>query len=477
MDAPNPSDVGRPPVALCHVHANVKRDLPDFLIIAPPKTGTTWIAANLRCHPGIFMPEKKELKYFSMYHRWLDLGWYAGHFREAGNRLKGEASPSYALLPCGMIRWIHALMPQLKLVFLMRDPVDRAWSHARHNFRYREAGFATYQGEFESVPHRAWRKSFCHPWLLASSDYLGQLQRWLSVFPKEQIYIDLYERLASEPEALLKRIIKFLRVDTEPINWPTFRTKEKILPGLEKELLPGLERQLLQLLQPRTRKLEHYLREVFGLCVADAWSKSLGTEANAGGNKVLSATDGAETHEVFTRAIDEDYLNDLLETELSSSEPQLLEDAYHDHNLVLHRGHFLAVAKTLGKVNIDVLNTAVTRGDDSPGILLGNSVIHLKQRVAEQMVRQLQHKERIADGRLHELEGQLEDLRAQHAALAARVSRFEPFLIKLWSSLPFRLHRKVRRWLHRSAPPQGPPRRQSFATEGPLDTVLPQKPP
>src|SRR5271168_4580624 len=104
---------------------HLRNHLPDFLIISPPKTGSTWLAFNLQCHPDVFVPDMKELKYFSLYHRWLGLDWYTEHFHAAGVRLKGEASPSYALLPCAMIRQIHALMPRLKLVFLMRDPVAR----------------------------------------------------------------------------------------------------------------------------------------------------------------------------------------------------------------------------------------------------------------------------------------------------------------------------------------------------------------
>src|SRR5229473_6742363 len=76
------------------------QSFPDFLVISPPKTGSTWLAANLRCHPEIFIPEIKEVKYFSSYYKWLDLDWYLGHFRDGAGRRKGEASPSYSLLPC-----------------------------------------------------------------------------------------------------------------------------------------------------------------------------------------------------------------------------------------------------------------------------------------------------------------------------------------------------------------------------------------
>src|SRR5262249_47817455 len=102
---------------------------PDFFVISPPKTGSSWLAANLGCHPGVFVPGIKEIKYFSSFYKWLDLNWYLDHFLPAAGRLKGEASPSYAILPVERILLIRELFPKLKLIFLMREPMARAWSH------------------------------------------------------------------------------------------------------------------------------------------------------------------------------------------------------------------------------------------------------------------------------------------------------------------------------------------------------------
>lgn len=480
MDWPNHHAVGRPPLALCHSHTDVKKYLPDFLVISPPKTGSTWLAANLRCHPGIFVPDVKEVKYFSLYHRWLDLNWYAGQFRNAGARLKGEASPSYALLPVQMIRWIHALMPHVKLVFLIRDPIARAWSHARHNYRYREASFTTYQGDIESVPDERWRESFRHPWLLGSGDYLGQLQRWLSVFPREQIYVDLYERIVTEPRALLQRMLSFLGVDAKQIDWPMFRIEERILSGLEKPLPPPLAAELRRLLHGRSCQLQHFLREKLGLSVSEAWSETLANKAVAN-VPLASAEDCHPSHEAFARAFDEEYLADLLATEVQSSDPQLIVEGYYEHNVVLHRGRFVALAQSLGEVKIEALHAAIACGRDSPGILLGNSLAHVKERVAEQVVsqgvRQLEHQQRRAEERIRELQHQVEALHAQHAALSARVSAFELFINRLRSSLPFRVHRKVHYWLSRGLRNRRPRRRRLYMAEPPGDALLPQKPP
>src|SRR3954471_13604130 len=65
----------------------VRAEGPDFLIIAPGKTGTTWLAANLRCHPAVFVPAVKEVKYFSSYCQWFDLDWYLDHFAPGAGRV------------------------------------------------------------------------------------------------------------------------------------------------------------------------------------------------------------------------------------------------------------------------------------------------------------------------------------------------------------------------------------------------------
>src|SRR5438270_8427389 len=97
----------------------LRHSLPRFLIISPAKTGSTWLADNLRCHSQLMVPRAKEVKYFSSFYRWLDLDWYASHF-EAPGKIAGEASPTYAPLPLSRIRAIRDLMPDVKLIFLMR---------------------------------------------------------------------------------------------------------------------------------------------------------------------------------------------------------------------------------------------------------------------------------------------------------------------------------------------------------------------
>ena len=249
---------------------------PGFLVISPPKTGSTWLAANLRHHPEIFIPKLKEIKYFNSLYKWLDFGWYCTHFDDAGSRLAGEASPSYAALSLESIKQLHQLFPDLKLVYLMRDPISRAWSHAKHNCKYREANFAESGIDTDptAVTDSQWRENFYHEWTLISGDYLGQLRRWLSVFSKEQLYVGFYESIVTEPSGLLRDILKFLNVDPN-IDLSGFPLEEHFLPGSSMALTPSLSSTLHSLLHGRTEELTAYLWDNFKLVPPPDWQATL----------------------------------------------------------------------------------------------------------------------------------------------------------------------------------------------------------
>src|SRR5262245_55685523 len=140
---------------------------PDFLVIGAQRAGTTWLHRVLRRHPGLWLPPVKELHYFDtrrkgnsgIQKRWrqtmmsgryiLDpwhlkylMGqendeWYARLFHKAQQkgRLTGEITPAYATLDEAMFRRIRAINGNIKLVFVMRDPIDRAWSAVLNAFK------------------------------------------------------------------------------------------------------------------------------------------------------------------------------------------------------------------------------------------------------------------------------------------------------------------------------------------------------
>lgn len=315
---------------------------PDFLVISPPKTGSTWLADNLRCHPQIFIPAIKELKYFSALHWWADLDWYLEHFTSAGTRLKGEASPSYALLPVGQIRRIKSLMPRLKLVFMMREPIARAWSHARHHYRYRETNFGDRAGTIDDVTPEDWLDDFQHDCSVASGDYLGQLRRWLTVFPREQLFIAFFEDIQHGPEQLLRDLFAFLGVETA-LDLASFPITERILPGIDRDLSPELRARVHQLWHRRSVQLVDELQRR-GVSVPPEWDRVLQPRG----------AEPSRPHPAFSRDLDDTFLTDILWREIESlSTWRLLVEGYNGYNILLDRGRLYALEQSLGERRLE----------------------------------------------------------------------------------------------------------------------------
>jgi Sulfotransferase domain len=210
------------------------RPLPDFLIIGAQKAGTTALYAYLRRHPAITGPSWKEVSYFDR-HYGRGEAWYRGNFPNrvrARGKLVGEASPSYIFHPLGPER-AKALVPEARLVALVRNPVDRALSHYHHEVAlgreplpFEDALDAEEDrlgGEEERLAadpsyfSRAW---WSHAYK-SRGRYAKQLERWLAVFPREQLLILPSEDLGGEPGRTHARVLDFLgaaphRLDAYP---------------------------------------------------------------------------------------------------------------------------------------------------------------------------------------------------------------------------------------------------------------------
>jgi hypothetical protein len=210
------------------------RPLPDFLIIGAQKAGTTALYAYLRRHPAITGPSWKEVSYFDR-HYGRGAAWYRGNFPNrvrARGKLVGEASPSYIFHPLGPER-VKALVPEARLVALVRNPVDRALSHYHHEvalgrepLRFEDALDAEedrLRGEEERLAadpsyfSRAW---WSHAYK-SRGRYAEQLERWLAVFPREQLLILPSADLGGEPERTHTQVLDFLgaaphRLDAYP---------------------------------------------------------------------------------------------------------------------------------------------------------------------------------------------------------------------------------------------------------------------
>jgi hypothetical protein len=201
--------------------------LPDFLGLGAMKSATTWLYENLRCHPQLYLPDEKEIYFFSVHFHDEALRMYAERFRAAAGRMAGEITPDYySNVSPYRIRLIRKTMPQVKLIFLMRNPVNRTWSEACMNLVAKPGKDIREISDKEIIDY------FKSPKCLARSDYLTTLNKWLDVFPREQLYIAFFDDVKEKPRLLLTKLFNFLNVSTG-VDWDLFPLNDIIVPRYE----------------------------------------------------------------------------------------------------------------------------------------------------------------------------------------------------------------------------------------------------
>jgi hypothetical protein len=212
---------------------------PDFLVIGAQRAGTTWLHRVLRQHPSLWLPPVKELHYFDrlettrtildpkerrrvglkqllsldpwLVSYWLRARsdeWYARLFRDAKAKglVAGEITPAYATLDETVLRRIKRLNDNIKLIFVMRDPVERAWS-AVNNAAKKGIDASTVEKSIKRA-----RESGA----AARSAYGDTIRRLEAVFPASQVHYCFFEDLRDRPEALTSDLFAFLGVAPVP---------------------------------------------------------------------------------------------------------------------------------------------------------------------------------------------------------------------------------------------------------------------
>ena len=184
------------------------RRIPHFLGIGAQKAGTTWLWQNLRIHPDICLPPRKELHFLD---RHWDKGytWYLGHFqpRRLKGRIAGEITPNYLVSDPARIATMRAINPDLKIMLLIRNPIDRAWSAARYYSTNRKHVSAEdlSLGEFAALA----RTRF----VFERGDYRKGLERWEAEFGSDQIWVGFYDMIQNEPLRTFQSVLGFLGGD------------------------------------------------------------------------------------------------------------------------------------------------------------------------------------------------------------------------------------------------------------------------
>jgi hypothetical protein len=183
--------------------------LPNFLICGAPKSGTTALYHYLKKHPDIFLPEKKETQFFSDWEEYQNgIEWFAETYYDdwKGQTAVGEASPQTMAAPGAPYR-IAEQCPDAKLIFLLRDPVDRMFSHYHYEVR---------KGRLNPIHSFSSRIRIPSPWrrtMIWQGLYYEHLRRFEDCFSRGQMMILLAQDLKQDTFSLLRSVFDFVGVD------------------------------------------------------------------------------------------------------------------------------------------------------------------------------------------------------------------------------------------------------------------------
>jgi hypothetical protein len=252
---------------------------PDFLVIGAQRAGTTWIHLLLRQHKALWLPPVKELHYFdkpevdrtltddkelrrvillalyspSLWHFPYLLGkrnqdWYVRLFQRARAKglITGEITPAYATLGEEVWRRIHAMNDKIKLIFVMRDPVDRVWSSLNNTAKKNRLN-----GEL-TMATALKRAHSSGPTL--RSDYPDTIRRLEAIFPPDQLYFCFFDDLRARPAEFARGLLTFLGVD--PGDVAKLLPKEAVnVVATNKPIPPEFEREMARTYLPLVEQL------------------------------------------------------------------------------------------------------------------------------------------------------------------------------------------------------------------------------
>ncbi len=258
------------------------RVLPDFLIIGAQKCGTTSLYRNLVKHPSVIPALVKEVHFFdnSNYFQ-RGIGWYRAHFHSLLYKyygihickkdfLTGEASPFYLFYPHAPKR-ISELLPEVKIIILLRNPVDRAYSHYHHEVKRKRETLSfedairmeeeRLRGEFDKIikdeHYTSWNYN-CYAYLLRGI-YVDQLKRVYNYFNKSHVLILKSEDFFRDSQAAIEKVLQFLGL-------PGWQSKGfiKAKVGSYPKMNSVTRNRLLNYFEPHNHNLYEYLGINFG---------------------------------------------------------------------------------------------------------------------------------------------------------------------------------------------------------------------
>lgn len=282
-----------------------------FIAAGPPKTGTTWLYANLKMHPQVGLPRDKEIKYFWAKQQFgtntlsrnlfgqhphfrskrtkfvaalkehfvnrrfcfdelaWDIRYFAGTQTKTwyeglfdNSRLSGDISPRYCELTDASVAAIKRDYPAARIIISLRDPVERAWSRVRmHLMRDRRQAP-------DAVDAQSIRKHVCAGNQVSVSDYVGLVERWRRHFGDDQVLVFFFEELQDHPDRLMDRICDFLGIDRITLH----EVGRKVNAGLAADIPSQVLKFLVDVNYPFIENMQDYFDNTYVKSWADKYA-------------------------------------------------------------------------------------------------------------------------------------------------------------------------------------------------------------
>jgi len=272
---------------------------PNFIGIGAQKCATTWLSECLRHHPEVFMSQPKEIHFFETEANWNNgVDWYLEHFRSSGGfKARGEYSPSYLSHPVSAQRIKDVLGP-VKILVSLRNPVSRFISHYKHLIRQgkllKEEYSVLNAANFE-------RATKLYPQLINNGSYYSDLNVFIDIFGRENLWIMIKEDIDANPQAELRKTYEFLEVDADFV--PSILTK-KVSPGIVPKF-SALEDMRLRLFRTFNRRAPWVIGHVRKLRLAELYRKL----------NTAKQQDSLKTEDAAMAAIRSTYQEEIQNTE------------------------------------------------------------------------------------------------------------------------------------------------------------------
>ena len=225
----------------------------NFVGIGAQKAGTTWLYSNLSKCPNIQFPAGKEVHFWDI-HYGQGIDWYKNQFLNVPeDTICGDITPAYAILPPQKIKEAYAAFPDAKIIYILRNPIERAWAAAlmalsRAEMTIDEASDQWFIDHFNSQGS------------MQRGDYLACLQNWLAIYPKKQIMILLYDDISTSSEYVLQNVLQHIGVQYNHNILDSKSVKQKIFTGTGATIRPKLTTYLESIYRNKVIELSGFLQ-------------------------------------------------------------------------------------------------------------------------------------------------------------------------------------------------------------------------